>query len=80
MCIVSCLSIIPLRSCVRRGHRRSLRLAFEAYVADVEVDGDQDLSGLTDGPDLGYRTYIHVDYDQVREVCSIATSRFPGLL
>lgn len=38
---------------------------FDAYVADVELQGDWDLSDLTGGLDLGHRGSIQVGYDQL---------------
>lgn len=39
----------------------------DAYAADVEGEGDWDVSKLTGGLDLGHRASICVDHDQPRE-------------
>lgn len=42
---------------------------FDAYAADVEDEGDWDLSDLNGCPDLGHRASILVDYEELRVVC-----------
>lgn len=50
---------------------------FNAYVADLEDEGNWNLVDLTIVPSLDHRASISVDYDQLREVCSTAKLSLP---
>lgn len=46
-------------------------VVLDVYVAHVERGGDWDLSTFTGDPHLRHHDSISVDYDHLREVCSI---------
>lgn len=50
---------------------------FEAYVDDVEYEGDDDTSNLTGGLKFGHQASIRVHDDQPREICSTARLLLP---
>lgn len=42
---------------------------YDTYTACINGEGDRDLLDWNGGPDLGYHSYLRVNYDQLRKVC-----------